>query len=227
MLTLLHIPVQGNNEGNCPAGEEAICEERKAETTLQVKFPELIKRKGDKLIIRSTAGVVHVFKDNRNENNAENYVTHLAQSSLPGLDWVIVNSIYYEGDGQELINLNSGELIQFDGSNYPTLSPNGKHLLVYSQDLVTDYHSNYISIYQIDQNSMKVEVEFSGDRTESNDDIWGPDQPRWVNNETLLYDELRYVGENGGMQATHIRLQFINGQWKKSITGKSAVIINK
>jgi hypothetical protein len=126
-----------------------------------------------------------------------------------------------------LVSLNSGEKFQFDGFNKPTLSPDGKRLLVYSQDMVADYYSNYISIYQIDQYTIKVEVEFSGDRTERNDDIWGPDQPRWINNDTLTYDELRYVGDNSGMQATHIKLQFIHGQWKKSITGKSAVIINK
>lgn len=198
---------------------------RLVEANMQSQFPGKIKRNGDKLIVRAASGEEHVFQDNRDEDNADNYVTHLASSRLPGLDWLIVTSGYYEGGGQELISLSSGALFHFDGYQEPILAPDSKRVLIYSQDMEAGYSSNYIAIYKIDQNMMQLEVEFNGDGNESGKDSWGPDKPRWLNNETLAYDEIRYVG-NGKMQASHIKLELINGKWQKSIIGKPSVARN-
>lgn len=228
LLALLHVPIQGNTAIYFPSGVEIQDGERegiKIEADLQTKFPGLIQRKGNKLFIRSTSGQEHVFKDNPNTDQADTYVTHRAATSLPGLDWVIVQSGYYEGGGQELISLSSGAMLQFDGFQDPILSPDRKRLLIYSQDMVAGYSSNYISIYQIDQNQMQLEIELSGDPDEQHKDAWGPSNPRWINDSTVAFDEDRYVN-NDSMQATHITLKLINGKWQKKITGKSAVVKN-
>lgn len=226
LLTLLHAPIQGNSAIKFPSGDETQNwerEEKKQEADLQRKFPGLINRNGEKLFIRATSGVEHIFVDNRNEDNADSYVTHRALSSLPGLDWVIVLSGYYEGGGQQLISLNSGALHGFDGSQAPILSPDNKRLLIYSQDMVAGYSSNYIAVHQIDRNEMQLEIEFNGDHNEGNNDSWGPSNPRWIDNDTVTFDEDRYVNDRG-MQATHIRLKFIDGKWQRKVTGKSAVV---
>jgi len=192
---------------------------RLAETNIQRQFPGKIKRNGDKLIVKTASGKEYVFQDNLGESNAESYVTHHATSRLPGLDWLIVGIGYWEGSGQELINLNSGATLDFDGSDEPILSPDKKRVLLYSRDMDAGYSSNYLAIYQIDQNAINLEVELNGDPTETQKDSWGPDNPRWLNSETLTYDELRYVKDNS-KQATHIKLQLIGGKWQKTITGK-------
>lgn len=201
--------------------------DRLVEASMQSQFPGKIKRNGGKLIVRAASGKEHVFQDNRDEDIGDNYVTHLASSRLPGLDWLIVTSGYYEGGGQNLISLSSGALFHFDGTWDPILSPDSKRVLLYSQDMVAGYYSNYIAIYKIDQNMMQLEVEFNGDGNESEKDTWGPESARWLDNETLSYDEVRYVvNGNGKMQATHIKLNLINGKWQKSIVGKPSMIKN-
>lgn len=219
MLLVISLLINGCSQNT----SDADVQDQRAEANMQSQFPGKIKRNGDKLMVRATSGEEHVFQDNRHEDNAENYVTHIASSRLPGLDWLIVTNGYYEGSGQKLISLSSGSLYGFDGTYEPMLSPDSKRVLIYSQDLVAGYNSNYIAIYQIDQNEIKLEVEFSGDGNEKG--IWGPDNPNWVNNETLTYDELRYAGE-GSMQATHIKLKLINGKWQKSIIGKPSIVKN-
>lgn len=198
-----------------------VAQERLVEANMQNQFLGKIKRNGDRLIVRSASGKEHVFQDNRDENNGDNYIAYLASSRLPGLDWLIVSIGYYEGGGKNLISLNSGELFQFDGYPDPILSPDSQRVLIYSQDMEAGYSSNYIAIYKIDQNMMQLELEFNGDGNEK--DSWGPDNPRWLNNETLTYDEMRYV-RDGKMQATHIKLQLINGKWQKSIVGKPTMV---
>lgn len=203
-------------------------EEQRVEAAIQKQFPGKIKRKGNKLIVGSASGKEHVFEDNRSEENpdiADSYVAHLASSRLPGLDWLIVTVGYYENSGQKLISLNSGEMLEFDGSYEPILSPDKNHVLIYSQDMEAGYSSNYIAVYQLDQNSINLEIELDGDPSETRKDSWGPGNPRWLNNETLIYDELRYV--NGGRkQATHIKLQLMNGKWHRTVTSKSAPLEN-
>jgi len=200
---------------------EEVAQERLVEASMQSQFPGKIKRNGGKLTVRSTSGKEHVFQDNRNEGDY--YVNYLASSRLPGLDWLIVSIGFYEGGGKSLISLNSGELFQFDGHPDPILSPDSQRVLIYSQDMVAGYTSNYIAVYKIDQNMMQLEVEFSGDGNEK--DSWGPDNPRWLNNETLAYDEIRYVAVSK-MQATPIQLKLIKGKWQKSITRKSSILRN-
>jgi hypothetical protein len=201
-------------------------QDRLVETTMQSQFPGKIERKGDRLIVRAASGEEHVFQDNRDENNADNYVAHLASSRLPGLDWLIVSSGYYEGGSQSLISLSSGALFHFDGFYDPILSPDGKRVVIYSQDMEAGYSSNYIAIHKIDQNKMELEVEFNGDGNELNKDNWGPDKPRWLDNEALAFDEIRYVGKGNSKQATHIQLKLIKGKWLKNITGKAAAVKN-
>jgi len=200
---------------------EEVVQDRLVEASMQSQFPGKIIRNGDKLIVRSASGKEHVFQDNRVDG--DNYVTYLASSRLPALDWLIVSVGFYEGGGKSLISLNSGELFQFDGYPDPILSPDSQRVLIYSQDRVAGYTSNYIAVYKIDQNVMQLEVEFSGDGNEK--DSWGPDNPRWLNNETLAYDEIRYVADSK-MQATPIQLKLIKGKWQKSITRKSSILRN-
>jgi hypothetical protein len=198
-------------------------QDRLVEASMQSQFPGKIKRNGGKLTVRAASGEEHIFQDNRDENNGDNYVTHLASSRLPGLDWLIVSVGYYEGGGKNLISLNSGALFQFDGYPDPILSPDSQRVLIYSQDMEAGYSSNYIAIYKIDQNMMQLDVEFNGDGNEK--DSWGPDNARWVDNETLAYDEVRYVADSK-MQATHIKLKLIKGKWQKNIVGKSSILRN-
>ncbi|MBU1691944.1 MAG: hypothetical protein KJ958_00880 [Gammaproteobacteria bacterium] len=202
--------------------------EQRIEAEIKKQFPGKIKREGNKLIVGSVSGKEHVFEDNRSEENsdiANSYVAHLASSRLPGLDWLIVTVGYYENSGQKLISLTSGEMLEYDGSYEPILSPDKNHVLIYSQDIDAGFSSNYISVYQLDQNSINLEIEFDGDPSETRKDSWGPDNPRWLNNETLTYDELRSA-KGDRKQATHIKLQLIKGKWHRTITGKSAYIKN-
>jgi hypothetical protein len=135
---------------------EEVVQERLVEASMQSQFPGQILRNGDKLIVRSASGKELVFQDNRVDG--DNYVTYLASSRLSGLDWLIVSIGYYEGGGKSLISLNSGELFQFDGYPDPILSPDSQRVLIYSQDMVAGYVSNYIAVYKVDQNMMQLEV---------------------------------------------------------------------
>ncbi len=224
VLLLLSISLLLNGCGE--EVSEADMQGRHVEAEMQSQFPGKIKRNGDKLIVRSASGEEHVFQDNNNENDAEHYVNHLVTSRLPGLDWLVVSSGYYEGGGQALISLTSGKMFEFDGMYEPILSPDSKHVLIYSQDMDAGYSSNYISILQIDSNEIKQVIEFNGDGNEGSKDYWGPDNPRWLDNETLSYDEIRRLENGRDTQATHIKLKLIKGKWQKSITGKSAVVKN-
>jgi len=194
---------------------------RVVEASIENQFPGKIKRNGGKLTVRATSGDEHVFQDRRDENIGENYVTHLASSRFPGLDWVVVSSTYYEGGEKSVINVNSGAVFHFDGHPDPIVSPDNQRAVFYSQDIDAGYTSNYIAIYRIDQNTMQLEVEFDGDGNEK--DSWGPENPRWLNNEVLAYDEVRYVSDSS-LQAIHIQLKRIEGKWKQDIVGKPFVI---
>ena len=218
----------------CPSGGAKCVEmaKKKHETDLQTKYPGMIQRKGDTLVIRAASGKINAFKDNRSDDGSDPFIIYNAWGALPNLDWVVIRVGYIEGGGHVLVSLNSGHVLEANGHGGPVLSPDSRRLMMFSQDMDAGYNDNYIAIYQIDKNNAKLEILLSGDRKMSpngsinyEDDFWGPSKPRWVDNETVAYDEDRYV-DRSGMQSTHIQLKLINGKWQKSITGKSPVVKN-
>lgn len=233
-LAALQAPMLAIAVEECPTGG-AQCWEmvaKKHETGLQAKYPGMIQRKGDTLIIRSASGKINTFKNNRSDDGSEPFIIYNAWGALPNLDWVVLRVGYIEGGAHVLVSLSSGHVLEANGHGGPVLSPDSKRLMMFSQDMDAGYNDNYIAIYQIDKNNAKLEISLSGDRKMSpsgsinyEDDFWGPSKPRWVDNETVTYDEDRNVG-GGNIQSTHIELKYINGKWQKNITGKSPVVKN-
>lgn len=199
------------------------------EVNLQAKFPGKIQRKGETLAIRATSGKTHTFINNRSEDYSK-HIVYDARSAIPHLDWVIIGVSYYEGSGHLLISLNSGEVLEFDGYEEPILSPDGQRLLAYSQDLEAGYDPNFIAIYKMDRNKASQEILLDGGNVNfPSNELWGPSQPRWLDNTTVAYDENRFGADryaSGGPQTIPIQLKLRNGKWQKSVIGKSPAVKN-
>ena len=83
----------------------------------------------------------------------------------------------------------------------------------------------------MDRNNARQETLLDGGSVnEPDSELWGPSDPRWLDDMTVAYDEDSY-GENryasDSMQTAHIQLKLINGKWKKSIIENPPVVTNQ
>lgn len=233
LLAALLFPFAALAAGEC-ADNDAECQARvvaEREAALQAKYPKLISRQGGVLQIRSRSGVLRTFKDAASED--DEYVVYRMQQVLPTLEWVVIQVSHYEWSTVILVSLFSGQQIEFDGYEDPLLSPDSKHLLVFSNDMDAGYHSNFVALYRIDAYRIKEVLMLNGDHkmtpqgeVDPASDFWGPGNPQWLDGSTVAYTEDRYAdgGQIGShIQSTPVQLKLVDGNWKRIVVTNPAI----
>ena len=111
-----------------------------------------------------------------NEEYIDNYVNYTYAGKLPGTELMVFVCSYYEAYDYLLVNQENGQQTYMWG--VPSLSPDRKHILSFNYDLAAAFTPNGIQLYEIGNQGLTLvfEKEF---------DTWGPESPKWVDNNTI------------------------------------------
>lgn len=101
---------------------------------------------------------------------------------------------YYEGAGMSLLNKDNGEKINVWG--VPTFSPDKSHFVTYSMDVVAGYQPNGIQLFEV--NDGKATLVWKFEVSEE----WGPENVRWIDNETIAIQKSSVDCESEDMSYT-------------------------
>ena len=176
-----------------------------AEELLAKKYPELLCRRGKKLLLKLSNGEILKFQNNTDDSNVENFILYFFNKYLAEIHYGLLYNAYYEGGSYELVNLATGKRTEVGGE--VILSPDGNRLAVFNADLVAGFSSNVLSVYLVTPSDLVEEFV-------SQPEEWGPEDLRWIDNQTIEFNKVSFTG-NGFEKERH-KLQFLGGDISKS-----------
>lgn len=171
------------------------------------RFPEVATRSGETLTIRLTSGRTVTFTNN--PEVGEEYRSSEFKGVIPGKPFALVMQGFLEGGFFSLIHLGTGEDTRLD--NPPVFSPDGQWLFSTSIDLEAGFFPNRVAIHRVTSTGAPLVWEMEDYMME-----WGPEDTRWVDNQTLTYTKVsRTFQEDGTEQRTRETqtVRLVNGEW--------------
>ncbi len=108
---------------------------------------------------------------------------------------------YYEGAGMFLLNKDNGEKINVWG--VPTFSPDKSHFVTNSIDVVAGYQPNGIQLFEV--NAGKATLVWKFEVSEE----WGPENVRWIDNETIAIQKssVDYESEDMSYTSEYVKMK--------------------
>lgn len=176
------------------------------EKTILKRFENHCKRNELGIKIRLKNGTWFQISDTNQET--DRVLLHSLFFYFEKLGFYLVYVQRYEGFFYELISEENGQSYKIDG--IPIFSKNGEYALVISKDLISNYNPNSLEI--INFNSKGVSSLFKKQVE------WGPSNPKWVDNRTVLIDKVHYqLDKDREVLIGHQKIS-INGTQIKVIT---------
>ncbi len=142
------------------------------------KYENLISRRGDSLIIKTTNGR-NVYLVTRQSDNDDLAIYDFIQDMPDINQWLVLGS-YWESYGYLLIDKTSGDTTDLYGM--PVVSPDKKHIITFNQDLEAGFTFNGLQLLEM-QDGKPVLI---GSKELY---YWGPDNVTWKNDHTLLVQQ--------------------------------------
>jgi hypothetical protein len=140
------------------------------------KDTALVTRRNDSLIFQLTNGQSTVLQNSKPDAE-ENYVKYTYEGFLGEIKHFGMFAGYYEASDYVLVNQSTGETIHTWGT--PVISPDKKHILCPSKDLVAGFISNGFQLFTYDNGKVSLAGELELDK-------WAPGQVKWLDNTTLV-----------------------------------------
>ncbi len=151
-----------------------------AEYSLLIDDKDRVKRVGDSLIFTLSNGKTTVLANNTKEEN-DQYSIFFYAGYLPAIHQYLAYGGYYESNDYLLINSDNGDITHVWG--VPAISPDHKHIICASIDLVAGVNFNGFQLFSYRDNKLVPEGDVQFDK-------WGPGQMKWIDNKTI---EAEYV----------------------------------
>jgi len=137
---------------------------------------ENVKRTDSLLTFTLTNGEALALHDVYNPYHADVLIFQYLKS-YEDISYWLYNVTYYEGSGMFLLDKDNGEKIHVWG--VPVFSPDKSHFVTNSIDLVAGYQHNGMQLFEVKDSKVSLVWEFEIS------DEWGPEDIRWIDNETL------------------------------------------
>lgn len=117
------------------------------------------------------------------------------------ISYWMYNVSYYEGAGMFLLDKDNGEKINVWG--VPTFSPDKSHFVTYSMDVVAGYQPNGIQLFEV--NDGKATLVWKFEVSEE----WGPENVRWIDNETIAIQKssVDYESEDMSYTSEYVKMK--------------------
>ncbi|MFB6455189.1 hypothetical protein ACE38W_07970 [Chitinophaga sp. Hz27] len=156
-----------------------------------------VKRNGPSLQFRLENGKTLTLTDNDSESDTTDTFAHyLYVSNYPEIHRKGVIVYYYESQDYLLVDTRNGDTLHIWAE--PIFSPDKKHLLCASMDLVAAFMPNGFQWYDINKDS----IVYKG---EANLEKWGPTETKWVDPKTILCQYIT-IDEEGNTQSSYVKL---------------------
>ncbi|MEY3201436.1 MAG: hypothetical protein RIR70_986 [Pseudomonadota bacterium] len=149
----------------------------------------LVRRDNDQLQLPlSSPGEALVLVDVPADSKDSDRVVYYSYAGfLPAINAYLVALAFWEGHGYFLINKRSGQKVYLSG--YPEVSPDAKHVLSVSSDLIAGYSPNTVEVFSVSSGAFKSVAELKLGSALPNGLIkssWGLGIPRWINNQQAV-----------------------------------------
>ncbi|SHK89761.1 hypothetical protein SAMN05444266_101518 [Chitinophaga jiangningensis] len=156
-----------------------------------------VKRTGNSLQFKLQNGKIATLTDKDSDAENEGDFVHFSYvSNYPEINRKGIIAYYYESQDFLLLDTRTGDTLHI--WTEPIFSPDKKHILCASMDLVAAFMPNGFQLYNIEKDSIR----YMG---ETNLETWGPTETKWVDAKTIL---CRYISidDEGTTQSTHVKL---------------------
>ena len=154
-----------------------------------------VKRNGTSLLFKLKNGKTLTLTDNDNDSSAS-FGHYMYVANYPEINKKGVIVYYYESQDFLLVDNRNGDTLHIWAE--PIFSPDKKHFLCASMDLVAAFLPNGFQLYDIDKDNIK----YAG---EANLETWGPTQTKWVDPKTILCQYIS-IDEEGNTQSKYVKL---------------------
>jgi len=135
-----------------------------------------VRRAGDTLVIDIPGAVPVVLADSVAAAGDYEH-QYLYQGAVAGLNAHLVQVLWYEGRGFLLVSRSTGRRTPLDAP--PVLSPAGARIVTASWDTEAGYDPNRVQVFRLVADSLVLEWQ-------REPESWGPVEPRWLDDATLL-----------------------------------------
>ncbi|SDE90371.1 hypothetical protein [Chitinophaga filiformis] len=139
-----------------------------------------VKRLGDTLIFTLNNGEIRTLVNNK-KDDPDVYCDYVYAGYIPEIHHYLVFGSYYESDDRVLVNADNGDTTHIWGR--PIISPDHKHVICPSLDLIAGFYNNGFQLFSYRDNKLILEGDVQFDK-------WGPGQTKWLDNNTI---ETEYV----------------------------------
>jgi len=141
-------------------------------------------RDKEKLIIWLDNGNKQIYTDKDFDDDRNEF--YCFRDYIKKINAYLISIHYYEGGEFKLINKNNGNFVNISG--IPRISPNKSKFVIANKDLLSQYTTNGLWVYRIDNNEYKLEYEIKPEN-------WGTNKIEWINeNQILVYKNI--IDEN-------------------------------
>lgn len=156
-----------------------------------------VKRSGSSLQFTLQNGKTVTLTDKDLDPENEGDIVHFMYvSNYPEINRKGIVAYYYESQDFLLLDTRTGDTLHI--WTEPIFSPDKKHILCASMDLVAAFMPNGFQLYDIGKDSIRY-------KGEANLEKWGPTETKWVDEKTIL---CRYItiDDEGNTQSTHVKM---------------------
>ncbi|MFC0349150.1 hypothetical protein [Undibacterium danionis] len=192
---------------NCPIKIDSTFDCAKyLEQEIRKKYPNRVRRVGNTLEIKPSAGPAKIFKNI--DSDSDDFRSYQLIKYFADVDYSLLVTTYYEGGTYELIDMKTGKLTNVGGD--AVLSPDQQRIAVAHADIEAGYAPNVLSVYLITPSGLIKELDLR-----PND--WGAEDLNWESNSSISFNRRHWKKDE--IVKTKHKLQFqgkdikMQGKW--------------
>lgn len=176
------------------------------ERGIALRNPGLLRRESRGLEVVASAKVVKFpVAGGGSELMESPYLVGILDPNRLAVVWVFK----WEARSIFIVDLISGQKVAIDG--FPVLSPDKRHLLVYSEAIESNFFPNHIGVYRLDSGVPALVFLLNGDEVASS--TWGVEKAIWKGNETIEFTRVEWL--EGGRVSSIRTLSLAGGKWRE------------
>ncbi|SMB87323.1 hypothetical protein SAMN00120144_1539 [Hymenobacter roseosalivarius DSM 11622] len=149
--------------------------------TTEQKYIQLAEgraqRRSDALLLTLTNGRTLTLTNNITDPDEEKHVVYRFRGPLENSDFWVLDVTRWESGFVLLINQHTGRRTRLWGR--PVLAPNGTHLVTSNSDMEAHYSPNGLQVWSLEKGIPLL-------RWNRVVNTWGPEEVRWLNDQTLV-----------------------------------------
>jgi hypothetical protein len=202
-IAILSIPFNASAEVDCSKINSRYQFAQCNEKEMIKKYPNIIERDGDRLIVHLTNGRTKEFADSNKDNDQALAYSFVDYYEIPG--YIHLELQFWEGGSNYLVNIANGEIEEIMG--IPVFSPEYSRVAAYQCCDVLGFYPSVFKIYKVSKSGLVGEM--------SEAPSIEPSDLKWVSETKLEFNKNIIDVKKGDYlkEKTPGELIYQNGQW--------------